>query len=79
MSANFGDWRLNDCWWTNEEYDSAKAEQLYAIRETGCSCMYDFWVVNNGTPAATLEQQVTWTSPGCPLHGEQGAIKKTSK
>ncbi len=79
MSANFGDEKLTDYWWTNQEYDSAKAEQLYAIRETGCSCMYDFWVVNNGTPAATLEQQVTWTSPGCPLHGEQGAIKKTSK
>jgi hypothetical protein len=68
MSANFGDIKVNDYWWTNEEYEAAKAEQIRSIRETGCTCHYDFYVVNNGTSAATLEQITTWTSPGCVVH-----------
>lgn len=70
MSATFGTDKLNDYWWTNEMYESAKREQIAAIRATGCTCHYDFYVANNGKPAATLEQQTKWTSPGCPVHGD---------
>lgn len=74
MSATFGTDKLNDYWWTNEMYESVKQEQMAAIRSTGCTCHYDFYVVNNGKPAATLEQQTKWTSPGCPVHGDNEEI-----
>ena len=69
MTANFGTDKITDYWWTNEMYDSARQEQKDAILATGCTCMHDFYVVNNGTSDARLEQQTVWTSPGCPLHG----------